>query len=156
MRLDALIIFPVERCHNIVILIGKRLKYCKLSFMQAIHAGYPCRLFIQVVIAKPSFFWRNAGNTAKRCGLMRWSFFLLNDVRILSFWFVNYRNAVSYRSCRLFMQAIHAGHLFSLFIQAVPSKPNMFWKNAGNTAKRCGLMHWSFFPLNDFIILSFW
>ena len=58
MRLDALIIFPIEWRHNIVILIGKQLKYCKLSLMQAIHVGYPCRLFIQGMPAKPGIFWK--------------------------------------------------------------------------------------------------
>ena len=32
MRLDALIIFPIEWSHNIVILIGKRSKYCRGFF----------------------------------------------------------------------------------------------------------------------------
>ena len=79
--------------------------------IQANHSGDLVRLFIQAMPAKPTIFWKNAGNTAKRCGLMRWSFFLLNDLIILSFWYVKDRSTASYRSCRLFMQAIHAGSI---------------------------------------------
>ena len=68
MRLDALIIFPIEWRHNIVILIRKRSKYCKLSFMSAIHAGHLFSLFIQAMPAKPSIFWKKRW---KHCQKMR-------------------------------------------------------------------------------------
>ena len=74
----------------------------KLS-TQIIHLSYPrypFQLFVQAAFslciqtihpgteqaARPSAFLKHAGNYAKRCGLMRSSFFLLNDAIILSFW----------------------------------------------------------------------
>ena len=55
--------------------------FIHMLFIHTIYSGY---LFMEQA-AKPIFL-KNAGNYAKRCGLMRWSFFLLNEVIILSFW----------------------------------------------------------------------
>ena len=71
MRLDALIIFPIEWRHNIVILIRKRSKYCKLSFISAFHAGYPFRLFIQTVHSSSPF---RLCSQAIHSGYAFWSF----------------------------------------------------------------------------------
>ena len=69
-----------------------------------------------------------AGNHLKRCALMHWSFFLLDDDTKCLVWWVNYRNT-----------------------DAKKARPKImcFLRKAGNNLKRRVLMRWSFSILND-------
>ena len=116
MRLDALIIFPIEWRHNIFIFIGKRLKYCKLSIMQAIHAGYPCRLFMQAIHSGYASETEHLLKKHwKQCQKMRRDALIIFPIE----WCHNIVILIGKRLkyCKLsFMQAIHAGYSFRLFI----------------------------------------
>ena len=109
---------------------------------------------------KPTIFWKDAGNNAKICGLMRWSLFRLDGVIILLFRYVDDRITASYYSCRPSMQAIHAGTPCRRSVQATPAKPSIFWKKRWKHCQKMRLDALIIFPIewrhNIVILMSKW
>ena len=116
MRLDALIIVHIEWRHKVSCSVNNRNTEAKKTTPKIVH------------------FLRMAGNHAKRCALMRWSFSILNDDTKYLVWWVNNRNT-----------------------EAEKAMPKiMFLRMAGNHLKRRALMRWSVSILNDDNGLTRW